>query len=856
MRTPALLLALLLALYGAWVLWSEGRDTAVAATEAVCPSVSSSSDVDPAEVLVDGLAEGDPTPGRVPANAGGVLRGITTPNPDLQVSGQAVGDDGAPLEGLRVVLYSLRGHWAEGLEVENVSVDDGEFEGFSTRTDTSGAFHFAVPPPTTRWTVLRVEPDEFHAPCIRGLGRPGENVEAGPKDLGRLVLASTGAIEGHVRGPDGTPIEGAWVRCEGSSTRSDTEGRYVLGGVHESTVRVTAHADGRLWTQSPWVSVQARQPTRDLDFVLERSPTISGRVFDEREEPIAGARLRSISTSSQHGFYLGASETTSRDGSFTLRLKDAVPQRIEVSAPGFEPYDNLETGSIEPGTTGLRIVLAQARSMTIQVVDADSGLAVDRYGIDLQVERPGSSSSGSARSLEIEDHPRGICTLARIRGPAVVHVEAEGHALTSIEVPASVEEHLILRLERGARVVGRVLSGSKPVPSARACLMRAASEIPQLCTDGASPDTVPRAYGFDLSNFEGRFRDASTDADGRFHFQNLASGTYVLRIREGQSAPFELNALSVRGTSTVDVGDIVLQAGATLRGRIVGAHERREHVWRVGLGESPTQFLIPVGPDDRYELPGLSPGRHEILLQGSGWRSPVRMQEVTLGAGETREIDLDVSSFEPGIVEVRLTRRGRPLVGYQVRTSCTAPKTEEHEFGQPTDGEGRMVAMLAPCDAIAWIVEAPSGIRLNGSSTTSAIPAGGKFDVEIEVEAGELALGFPFGFVFPSDGEMEVTLRSATGRNRTSHVTRLVHPGRVSGAGSIAWNEGDIELGLVPPGDYRVFVSVLSPTASPLGGAARKLGFTSSLKGRVEVEGGMRATCALEARAPRRTDGK
>jgi hypothetical protein len=605
-------------------------------------------------------------------------------------------------------------------------------------------------------------------------------------------------------------------------------------------------AETFLLTERERVSVVAGRRTTEVDFVLEESPTISGVVLDDLAEPIAGVSVKSMSSVVLNGLVPGSSTTTSEDGTFSLSLKDREAQWIELTAPGFEPHGFFEGKPFPPGTVGLQIVLARGRPTTIRVVDAESGEPVESYGIELEVQRKNHSTSRVPQDLSIDAHPQGVCTLVRTQGRATAHLEAKGYAPVSVELLQD-QNDVLVRLQRGDSIIGRVLQDGTPVPSVGIGLTRA--EIPRLCPEGTDPNHTVQVVAYDLSEFEGRFRHVRTDVDGRFEFASLAPGDYRLTIRDNLHAPLERKPLVVGGVGTVDVGDLVLEAGATVRGRILGATERRGRTWFVKVPQ--IAVLGTVQADDRYELTGLPAGHHALFVEGPGIDSTDPIAEVELAPGQTKEVDLDASAHRAALVSVRLRWRGIPLAGYRVSCSSADPKKAGVQFGPSTDADGRIVQSVRPCDAVSWTVTGPSGIAMPASSDVSAIRPGSSLNVELEVEAGELALRFPDEFRIPDDGEASVSLQFGAAGNRRSHHTRLVpHPHQTDDA--VVWTEGEVELGLVPAGDYSIYVTVRAPNPSSGSETQGERGVFAEMRSSVPVEVGMRATCVLEARHQKR----
>jgi len=83
-----------------------------------------------------------------------------------------------------------------------------------------------------------------------------------------LVRAAPGSITGTVTDDGGNPLVRATVAIVGSiSTRTDTNGRYILANLFPRSYEVKASAGGRFIPETDTVTVNEGQAT-ELDFAL------------------------------------------------------------------------------------------------------------------------------------------------------------------------------------------------------------------------------------------------------------------------------------------------------------------------------------------------------------------------------------------------------------------------------------------------------------------------------------------------------------------------------------------------------------------------------------------------------------
>lgn len=147
---------------------------------------------------------------------------------------------------------------------------------------------------------------------------------------------ATGIIQGRVMSATGAPIRGAEIRARESSGRenrlatTNEHGEFELRDLIPGTWTLSASKSGfisqqygqkRAFSAPESLQVGTRQRLQ-ADFTLDRAGAISGRVFDEFGDPVAGARvqvLRSRMTSGRRTLTpTGVGDQTDDTGAFRL----------------------------------------------------------------------------------------------------------------------------------------------------------------------------------------------------------------------------------------------------------------------------------------------------------------------------------------------------------------------------------------------------------------------------------------------------------------------------------------------------------------------------------------------------------
>ncbi len=288
----------------------------------------------------------------------------------------------------RIDMYLGRGHRAYGrvidqedLGIEGVEVLLGirvtqilsvRHEAKST-TDKNGYFEFA---------------DIGAGDCHIGIKTPnfrqqdpmsGYFTMPSDKDYGGLeivvVRKSEGFLSGRVADSEGAPIEGARVSAGDAgqtireTSETDAQGNYTIEGIGgASSFFVAAFADGYVMEMKQSIPVNSR----NVDFELARTATISGHVFDAvTGEPIEQFRAKaSLPTYSQW------SEFDSVDGSFSLTKVAPGLVKVLVEAKGYAQAESEEYRiSSGDNVSDVEIGLTELNGKTVQgiVFDPDDG---------------------------------------------------------------------------------------------------------------------------------------------------------------------------------------------------------------------------------------------------------------------------------------------------------------------------------------------------------------------------------------------------------------------------------------------------------------------------------------------------
>jgi hypothetical protein len=137
-----------------------------------------------------------------------------------------------------------------------------------------------------------------------------------------ISIASRGSFSGIVYAASGVPVLGAIVRASGSSGQgvavTDSSGAYNINtGLQAGTYNVTVIALGYLEAETDNVQVTVGHTTTNIDFNLQRSGGISGKVTDSVSmQPVKSIMVMALNSSG--GAAYGWANLTDSSGNYLL----------------------------------------------------------------------------------------------------------------------------------------------------------------------------------------------------------------------------------------------------------------------------------------------------------------------------------------------------------------------------------------------------------------------------------------------------------------------------------------------------------------------------------------------------------
>jgi carboxypeptidase family protein len=474
-------------------------------------------------------------------------------------------------------------------------------------------------------------------------------------------------LTGTVTDAAGKPIVGALVLARSTrhasdpplSARTDDAGRFRLTPASSGPMDVRVEA-----VHFSPQELKAQQPGKPLQVRLAAGAWIGGVVRDGgTKAPIEGARVQARVPGAGGPWEpkAGLVETTT-DAQGRFRVDGLGPGRQVLRAAARGYAAQFET-STRPGAS-VSFFLAPGAGVVGRVRDGrDQPVA----GAIVEVESTGRGMGFRAAGRPEETDANGRFELLGLE-PGEYRLTARHRepapAISTITLARGTVEQADLVLRPGVEVAGRLVDAEeRPVPGSVAL-----AEV-----DGqAAPSTVAEVS-----------KSLAGD-DGRFRMAHVPVGGHVLAVVAPGFAPQRVEVTV--GTSPVDVGDVRLEPGLVIQGRVVDAggtpvseaelKAAPAVLERKMYDESPERTARSEG-NGFFLIGGLGEGTYEVTVEAYAFGRVVK----SINAG-TKNVTL---ALEPGgsITGQVVDEGGRPLTHYRVVAQVKRSEDDRRGYQRP-----------------------------------------------------------------------------------------------------------------------------------------------------------------------------
>jgi RNA polymerase sigma factor (sigma-70 family) len=503
--------------------------------------------------------------------------------------------------------------------------------------------------------------------------------KAGMVEAPDIVLKRGSTIEGLVMDETGNPVQGAFISAKWSRSaagrdaedETDENGQYHLKNLSGELATIIVDSPDF----APAYEKVQLDPDKELpsvDFILKSGKTLVGRVVNEQDEPIEGARLGLWSWEPVKYDSYSHSATTDASGEFRMEHLPDGKIGLRLDKEGYR-YMNDYPAEVKPDqfVTNMEtpIVMRKVAYIYAKVVDAETGMPVRNFrakagftkGLepgDIHLDgMPADWSSGFAFQSDTGE----FRTFHAVRGMTIsLEVESEGYA--PAYVPRAVfgaydEEPLIIRMNRGFHTQGAVVDAETGDPVSGAFIVMF-DKSHRLEIHGYLDESI-------LKN------TIMSDAQGNFALPGTLAEEFYLYVAHPDKATAIVGPLYASKPEPIRVE---MQQDCAIE----GAAGPEQEVILMLIEQIPELFcnlFTQASPQGIYRFENLIPGKYHISemipgrVPGVRLASSGRSVAIQIQPGEVKTVDFLVKDKTRRLYGLVTEADGTPIPNATVRVS-------------------------------------------------------------------------------------------------------------------------------------------------------------------------------------------
>ena len=585
----------------------------------------------------------------------------------------------------------------------------------------------------------------------------------------RLELVKGVAITGRVVDPNGKPVADARVMATNAgafapmnpkhdSVTTDAKGQFTLPAVGQGTYRFVALHAKHPPSSTELVQLDGTTERSDVVIVMEMGAILAGRVVDSagNAAPWATVRIGSDPKSD-----------AGRSSADTRQVVAAEDGTFRLEGIARKPLAAIATSDIATSEL-VRFDLRKARNkgdllLTLDIGGLIAGTVVDETGeplAELQVTAYPDIAGGAS-----------IDEMA-LRGPAFAITDGGG-VFAIKGLPDGAYRLWAARDVSGPSAFLRKGTSARTGDEAVRIVLPADGGIEGQArfADGSKPElmtvSVTGAVGVPA-------------AKGAFRVDGLPAGSYDVTFRGPDFTEKVLRDVTIEPGALKDLGDIELERGRSIRGRVVDAKGRPVAGATIAFGRqlvgSGESMTLEVGKqldeqlgvrrtstmsDGAFRISGISDRAAVIAAEHADHG---RSHPVDVNPGE-EDVTVELELVPLGAIRGIVRHNGEPADGAGLILGSTASGRQSTRAQAGQDGTFAM--QKVPAGSYKLTAATGGGLSANMTSKAVEVVAGETAEVELDLKTGSITVNVVIkgvedkpidaAQVFLFEGEMKVT---------------------------------------------------------------------------------------------------
>ncbi len=421
-----------------------------------------------------------------------------------------------------------------------------------------------------------------------------------------VILEKGATVKGMVVSPNGEPIQDAkvivshnlWIGNSmiqnSKKSNTDANGAFMLSNLPSGEIALCAEKKGFADSRRMDIILSSGEIKTGLKLVLLKSHYLAGKVTDAKSKPIKSASVEVRASAS--GISSGGYTKTDASGYYRIDGLVNIPHIVSLHHPDYA--GKMLTG-IKVDRDDADFVLTkkgEEAKLIGNVIDENTGKPISDFSVMLSDSERGRKVAGKPGQFVIENITRNVSYNIRIKAPGYANLDGE-----SVVIPTGKKIiERTFKMGKGGSIVGRVISREKRQPLADVHVyLKGVGE--SYVVNHRLPDVI-----------------TTTDADGQFRFDNVATGKNTMVFMPQSPLVEVTRKIVVHQGLTADLGDVEIGGGSTIIGRVLqmpgekGVPDTR--VILDGYEKGITKINV-TDTNGRFVFSAVKPGKYVIRLK-------------------------------------------------------------------------------------------------------------------------------------------------------------------------------------------------------------------------------------------------